>query len=171
MAINMKSRTLSVKLIELILLTMLGVLMYVSQVIMSSLPNIELVTFLIIITARKFGYKSFLSVYVFVGCEILTYGLSIWVINYLYVWAILCLVICLLRKIDSAVFYAIIAAFYGIIFGTLCSVPYFITGGFAAGISYIIGGFWFDILHCGGNFVLVLLLYKPISKVLNKIIK
>ncbi len=145
--------------------------MYVSQVIMAALPNIELVTFLIILTARKFGYKSLLSIYVFVGCEVMSYGIGIWNVNYLYVWAIICLIIIAIRKIDSTVVYALITAIYGLFFGTLCSVPYFITGGFAGGITYIVSGFWFDMLHCAGNFILVLLLYKPLTRVMNKIIK
>jgi len=147
------------------------VLMYVSQVIMAALPNIEIVTLLIILTTRKFGYKAFVSVYIFVGCEILTYGLSMWVINYLYVWAILCVLILIIRKIDGAAVYALIAAIYGLLFGTLCSVPYFIIGGIAGGIAYIIQGFLFDLFHCAGNFVLVLILYKPLTRVINKIIK
>lgn len=145
--------------------------MYVSQVVMSSLPNIELVSLLIILITRKFGIKALYSVYVFVGCEILTYGISEWVINYLYVWAILCLVIMTIRRIDVAVFYALISAVFGILFGTLCSIPSFIIGGIPMGISYILSGFWFDILHCSGNFILVMLLYKPLTKALNKAIK
>lgn len=157
------------KLTETIHLTLLGVLMFVSQVIMAALPNIEIVTLFIILTTRKFGYKAFVSVYIFVGCEVLTYGLSMWVINYLYVWAILCVLILIIRKIDDGIVYALIAAVYGLSFGTLCSVPYFITGGIAGGIAYIIQGFVFDLLHCAGNFVLVLLLYKPLTRVMNKI--
>ena len=145
--------------------------MYVSQVVMSSLPNIELVSLLIILVTRKFGIKAFYSVYIFVACEILTYGISEWVINYMYVWAVFCVIILLFRKIDSAVFYALISAIFGIMFGTLCSIPSFIIGGVSMGISYILAGFWFDILHCGGNFILVLLLFKPLSKALEKALK
>lgn len=145
--------------------------MYVSQVIMSSLPNIELVSLLIILITRKFGIKAFYSVYIFVACEILTYGISEWVINYMYVWAIFCLIILLFRNIDNAVFYALISAIFGIMFGTLCSIPSFLIGGISMGISYILAGFWFDILHCGGNFILVLLLYKPLTTALEKAVK
>ena len=127
--------------------------MYVSQVIMSSLPNIELVSLLIILITRKFGIKALYSVYIFVACEILTYGISEWVINYMYVWAVFCLIIILFKKIDNAVFYALLSAIFGIMFGTLCSIPSFLIGGISMGISYILAGFWFDILHCGGNFI------------------
>ena len=167
----MKSLTQSAKkgLVTTILLTMLGVLMYVSQVIMASLPNIEIVSLLIILVTRKFGVKALLSVYVFVGLEILTYGISIWVVNYLYVWAVLVLIVLIVRKIDNAYFYAVISSIYGLLFGTLCSIPYFITGGIAMGVGYIVGGVGYDLLHCIGNFVLLIILYKPLIKVMNKI--
>jgi len=145
--------------------------MYVSQVIMSSLPNIEIVTLLIILTTRKFGLKALYSVYIFVMCEIFTYGINIWVINYLYVWAVLCVIIFFVRGFDNNILFGLIAAIYGLLFGTLCSIPYFITGGLSMGISYIISGFWYDIIHCVGNLILTVLLYPPLIKVLNKSIK
>ncbi len=156
------------KLVTVILLTMFGVLMYVSQVIMASLPNIEIVSLLIILTTRKFGYKAFLTVYVFVGLEILTYGLSMWVINYLYVWAILVLAVLVVRKVDNAYIYALISAIFGLLFGTFCSVPYFLTGGMAMGISYIVSGVGYDISHLIGNAVLTAVLYRPLTRVMNK---
>ena len=138
---------------------------------MASLPNIELVSFLIILTTRKFGIKALWSVYIFVFLEAITYGFEIWVICYLYVWAILVFIILLVRKLDSVMLYTLISSIYGFLFGTLCSVPYFITGGIGGGISWIIGGIvsGFDIYHGVGNFVLMFLLYKPISKVFEKI--
>lgn len=167
----MKSHTLRHKLIEIILLALLGALMFVTQVIMAPLSNIELVSFLIILTTRKFGIKSLWSVYIFVILEILYHGLHLWVMSYLYVWAILVVIILFVRKLDSVMLYTLISSIYGFLFGTLCSVPYFITGGIGGGISWIISGIvsGFDIYHGVGNFVLMFLLYKPISKVFEKI--
>lgn len=145
--------------------------MYVSQVVMAPLPNIEIVSLLIILTTRKFGLKASLSVYIFVFAEFFTYGIEIWVINYLYVWAILVLIIFAIRKIENKIIYTLISAIFGLLFGILCSVPYFITGGFAGGISYIIGGLYYDLLHCGGNLVLTLLLFAPMTKALDKALK
>lgn len=157
------------KLFELILLCLFGVIAYISQVIMAALPNIEIVTLLFILITRRFGIKALYSVYVFTFCEILTYGFDIWSINYLYVWAILVLVVLPLRKIDSVFVYTLIAAIFGLLFGTLCSIPYFITGGIALGVSYIITGISFDFLHLFGNTLTVFFLYKPLTIVMNKI--
>lgn len=167
----LKSHTRRHKLIEIIFLALLGALMYVSQVIMASLPNIELVSFLIILTTRKFGIKSLWSVYIFVILEVITYGLEIWVICYLYIWAILVFVILPIRKNDNVILYTLISSIYGFLFGTLCSVPYFITGGIGYGISWIVSGIvsGFDIYHGVGNFFLTIILYKPITKVFDKI--
>lgn len=143
--------------------------MYVSQVIMSQLPNIEIVSLLIILTARKFGYKSLLSVYVFVGLEVLTYGISLWVVNYLYIWALLCFAVCPIRRLDSVWLYTVLSAVFGLLFGTLCSIPYFFIGGIGYGISYIINGLGFDLLHCAGNFIAAILLYKPLMRVFDKL--
>ena len=147
---------------------MFGVLMFGSQVIMAVLPNIELVSFLIILIARKFGLKSLVSIYIFVGLEALYYGLQIWVVSYLYVWAVLAVVTVILRKIDSVILFTLISALFGLLFGALCSVPYFVTGGFGYGISWIITGVGFDLLHCFGNLVLTFLLYRPLTKVLDR---
>ncbi len=166
----LKSHTRLHKLFEILTLTVLGVLMYVSQVIMAPLTNIEIVSFLIIITARKFGVRSFLSVYVFVGLEILTYGLAEWVISYLYVWAILALVACLLRKIDSRILFTLVSGIFGFLFGILCSPVSFVIGGFGYGISWIISGVPYDLLHGFGNLLLTFLLYKPLTKAFDRLI-
>lgn len=170
MVINLKSQTRRLKLVELLILVLMGVLMYVSQVIMAPLTNIELVSFLIIIVARRFGFKSFVSVYIFAFLEIMTYGFHIWSINYLYVWAILVLIILPLRKVDNVFLYTVISGIFGIAFGTFCSIPYFIMGGFSMGVAYIISGFSFDIPHCVGNVVLTAILYIPITKAFNYIL-
>lgn len=146
----------------------MGVLMYVSQVIMSQLPNIEIVSLLIILVTCRFGIKALVSVYIFVVCEILTYGVSLWVINYLYVWAVLCIIILMFKNFDNSLIFALISSIFGLCFGTLCSIPYFFIGGAPAGFGNIIAGLWFDIIHCIANFILAMLLYKPLKKVLDK---
>lgn len=159
------------KLVEIIILALLGAIMYVSQVIMAPLPNIEIVSLLIIIITRCFGYKALLSIYIFAGCEILTYGIEIWVINYLYVWTILWLIVFILKKVDSVIIFTFVSAFFGLLFGTFCSIPYFIIGGMEMGIANIVSGLGFDLLHCGGNILACALLYRPMTILFEKLFK
>lgn len=170
MVTNLKSQTRQAKLFEIILLTLLGVLMYVSQVIMSQLPNIEIVSLLIIITTCVFGVKAVCSVYIFVICEIFTYGLGIWTINYLYVWAILWFTILLFRKNADKWTVTLVSAIFGLSFDVFCSIPYFFIGGIGGGLSYIVAGFWFNILHCIGNFTVAFLLFEPLKRILENTI-
>ena len=170
MVTNLKLQTRRLKLVELIILILMGVLMYISQVIMAPLTNIELVSFLTIIVTRRFGLKSLISVYTFAFLEIMTYGIHIWSAMYLYVWAILVLIVLPFRKIDNVILYTVISGVFGILFGTFCSIPYFITGGASMGIAWIISGFSFDITHCIGNVVLTAILYIPITKAYNYIL-
>ena len=167
MVTNLKSQTRRLKLVELLILVLMGVLMYVSQVIMAPLPNIELVSFLTIIVTRRFGVKSLVSVFTFGFLEIMTYGIHIWSVMYLYVWVILVLIVLPFRKIDNVVLYTVISGVFGILFGTFCSIPYFITGGASMGIAWIVNGFVFDLYHFVGNLVLTAILYIPITKAYN----
>ena len=142
--------------------------MVVSQVALAALPNIELVTLFVILTAHRFGIRALYPVYVFVIAEGLIYGIHLWWLSYLYIWAILVFVICLIRKNSSAIVYTIVAAVYGLTFGTLSSLPYFITGGLGAGVANIISGLTFDLLHFIGNTVSVALLFSPLNKIFEK---
>jgi len=153
---------------EMTILSLFAALMIALQVAMASLPNIELVTLLIILVTVHLGWKALFSVAVFVLVEGLIYGFNIWFINYLYVWPILTLIVMALRSQSSVLLWTIVAGFYGLLFGTLCSVPYFLTGGWAAGISYIAAGLTFDLAHCAGNIVSVLVLFTPLDKILRR---
>lgn len=155
---------------ELTALAVFAALMIALQVALAGLPNIELVTLLIILATIHMGKKAFLSVGVFVLVEGLIYGFHLWWINYLYVWPILILIVLALRRWSHPILWAIVAGIYGLGFGTLCSIPYFITGGWGAGIGYIISGIPYDIPHCIGNIASVLLLYYPLELVLKKIL-
>jgi energy-coupling factor transport system substrate-specific component len=75
-----------------------------------------------------------------------------------------------LRRWSHPILWAVVAGFFGLLFGTLCSIPYFLTGGWGAGIGYIIQGIPFDITHAIGNIASVLLLYFPLEKVLKRVL-
>ena len=134
----------------------------------SALPNIEIISLLIILYTIFFGRKVFWMIYVFVFLEGFLYGFGMWFFNYLYVWTVLALVCLPFRKNTSVTFWSIISGFFGLGFGTLCTLPYLITGGPAAAFSYWVSGLGFDITHCIGNVVLCLVLFKPLHHLLEK---
>ncbi len=148
---------------EIAFAALMAAVMFTAQVALSFLPNIELVSILVIVSAIVFGKWSLMSIYGFVLLEGLFYGFGIWWFNYCYIWAILYIIARIFRRIENPVIWAIISGAYGLSYGLLCAIPYGIAGGLYAGISYWISGIPFDLLHCAGNFAVALVLFRPLS--------
>ncbi len=142
------------------------------QVALAALPNVEVVSLLVILYALVLGRRVFLIIYAFVLLEGCLYGFGLWWISYLYVWTILAGAALLLRRTEApALFWAIVSGFFGLAFGALCALPYLITGGVAAAVSYWLAGLGFDLIHCAGNFVLCLLLFRPLHRLLGRLLR
>lgn len=154
---------------ELVTLSLLGALLFVAQVALAFLPNIELVSVLIIVYTRVYGAKAFYPIYLFVALEAVWYGINTWVIQYAYVWAILALAVLLLRRYKSRALWVLLNTAYGFAFGALCSVTYFFIGGFSPMAAYWISGIPFDLLHMGGNFITAVILCEPLYRLLSRL--
>lgn len=139
------------------------------QVVMSPLPNIEPVSLLTLVFMAVFGWKGLYPVYVYVVMDILYFGLGTWNINYLYVWAVLAAAAFFLRKMESPLGWALLSAGFGLAFGLLCAPVSLFMGGWAYAVSWWISGIPFDLMHCAGNFVMALLLFKPLRLLLEKL--
>ena len=147
----------------------LGALTFALQVAMAPLPNIEPVSLLVMIFAVVFGWKSLYPVYVFVVMEILFYGISTWNIYYLYVWTVLALAAILMRKTESPLAWALLSGVFGLFFGALCGIVDIFIGGFAYAAAKWVSGIPFDLLHCGGNFGIALIMFRPLRNLLEKL--
>lgn len=158
-----KAHTLSLR--EIILYGVLGALMAASQVAMAALPNIHLVAVLILLCVRMFGLRALYPVYVFVVLEGLVFGFGLWIVNYLYVWAILALMgMLLLRRQARLWAWAALAGVFGMGFGALCAIPYFFLGGWSMGFAYWVSGIPYDLIHGVSNAVLTAILLPPLSR-------
>ena len=154
-------------LIDAAVFALLGALLIVVQVALAFLPNIELISLLIIVYTTVFGFRALIPTAVFVVAEWLIYGFGLWSINYIYVWPLLVVIAFIFRKNRSPILWALISGFFGLAFGALCAIVQAFIGGIAYGVSYWINGIPFDLLHCAGNFVTALLLFKPLNKALE----
>ncbi len=154
---------------DIVIIGMMSALLITVQVAFSFLPNVELVSLLIILCTLILGYRTLFIIYVFAACEIFIYGLGIWTINYLYVWTILYLVTMAFRKESSPYFWAVLSGLYGLSFGALCSLPYFFSGGFPTMAAYWVSGILFDFAHGVSNFVIALVLFRPLYYLINRI--
>lgn len=154
---------------EVTLFGVLGAIMFALQVAMSGLPNIEPVSLLVMVYAVVFGRKCIYPICVFVVMEILFFGIQMWNINYFYVWAVLALAAWWLREMQHPLAWAMLSAVFGLLFGALCAPVYLFTGGLAYAVSWWVAGIPYDLLHCGGNFAMALLLFVPLRKLLTSL--
>ncbi len=154
---------------QTVLFGMLGALTFAAKVAMSGIPNIEPVSLFVMLFAVTFGKKSVYPIYTYVVMEFLYYGLHLWSINYLYVWAVLAFVAWSLRKMENPFGWALLSGGFGLLFGLLCAPVYIFSGGIGFAVSWWTSGIPFDLSHAAGNFVIALVLFVPMRKLLAKL--
>lgn len=147
----------------------LSAILLVSQVSLSWIANVELVSLLLILYALVFRKHVWFILYVFVVLEGLIYGFGLWWFSYLYVWIPLPAAVFLLWKDKPPKLFgaALLSGCFGLLFGLLCSVSYLFTGGPGAAFAWWSAGIPFDIVHGAGNFVLALVLFQPLYRLLT----
>ncbi len=147
----------------------LGAILLVSQIALAPLPNIEVISVLVILFTLVLGRYVGYTLAVFVLLEGLVYGFGLWWFSYLYIWAILAVITFCFRKMESRLGWALLCGFYGLFFGTLTSFPTFVLSGFAVGVAYILSGIPFDLIHAAANFLLAFLLLPVLRRLLEKL--
>lgn len=155
---------------------MMVAIIEVCKYALAFLPNIELTSFWLIMFTLFLGWKVILVVPVFILVEGCVFGFNIWWFSYLCAWPVLVLVTWIFRRQTSVWFWSILSGSFGLCFGLLCSIPYIVTGtmggslqnGLYTAFTWWVAGIPWDIVHCAGNFVLMLILYKPVCAVMKK---
>ena len=171
-----KSAKISIK--DIALIGVMTAVITVCKEILSFLPNIELVSFWIILFTLFFRWRVLFVVPVFVLIEGCLYGMGPWWIMYLYTWPLLALISYINRRQESVWFWSILSGLIRLFYGILCAIPYGVTGavgngirgGLYAGFTWWVAGIRYDIIHCIGNFVLMLVLYHPVRRAMDRIV-
>jgi energy-coupling factor transport system substrate-specific component len=136
---------------------------------LSSIPGVELVSFFLILFTIFYGWKTILAALGFAFLEIILWGMGIWNFMYIYMWPLLVALTMLVRKYDSIWAYTFLSAGFGLCFGALCSIPYLLIGGPITMFTWWIAGIPYDIAHGIANFLIMILLYKPVYHVMEKV--
>ncbi len=146
----------------------LAAVLFAVQIALMHLPNIELVSLLVILYTLALGNRVLNVLAVFTLLEGAFHGFGIWWVSYLYIWPILAGLTALLKKYNAPDWgYGILSCLFGFSFGFLCSLPYGL-GGIGAVFASWIAGIPFDIVHGAGNLVLGLGLFKPLKRILER---
>lgn len=154
---------------EIAIIGMMAGMLEAVKIAIQAVPNVELVTLFIILFTLFLGWKTLVAVWAFVGLECAVWGLGLWTIMYVYIWPLLVLFTLLLRRKNSYLVFCFLSGFFGLFFGAFCSIPYFFIGGPSMAISWWIAGIPYDILHGISNFIVCLVLFKPLNLALTRI--
>lgn len=154
---------------DITLIAMMVAVIEVCKGALTFAPNIELTSFWVIMFTLYFGKYIVYVIPVFILIEGAIYGFGLWWVMYLYAWPLLALFVWHLRKMDSVFTWSVISGIYGLLFGMLCAIPYFVTGGLYAAFSWWVAGIPWDFVHGIGNFIIMLILYHPVKNVMKRI--
>ena len=161
--------------IHLAIFAMLGVIMYISDILMEFLPNVHIVGVLVVVYTVVYRSRALLPIYIYVLMNGLFSGFGIWWLGYLYIWTVLWGLVMLVPKRlpEKAryVIYTVLCTLHGFAFGLLYLPVQTI---YSSDINYLIS--WWslgfvtaDIYHGIGNCIFGILLIFPLSKLLLKL--
>lgn len=151
-------------------IALLSAILYVSKVALEFLPNVELVSLLTVLYTLVFGKEAFLIVTVFNLFELIQWGFGTWWVSYLYVWPLLVLITLLLKRVikEEFLIWSVVSGLFGLIFGSLFAIVYLPVNP-AYALAYWISGLPWDVWHGVCNFVLMLVIGKPLYLLLKKV--
>lgn len=153
---------------RLVRIAFFGAVLSVAKWALSFIPNLELVSLLIVVYALAFGGDVFWIILIFVLTEGLQWGFGLWWISYLYVWPMLAASVLSLRRVfhEEFLLWAVVSGSFGLSFGLLFAIAYLPVDP-AYALNYWITGLPWDVWHGACNFVLVLVLGRPLYRVLD----
>ena len=170
-----KKRGLTV--LELVLFAMLGMIMFVSKIVMEFLPNIHLLGMLTMVYTLTFRTKALIPIYVYVLVNGLFAGFAPWWVPYLYIWTVLWGVTMLLPKQMpqkvACVVYPLVCGLHGLAFGILYAPAQALMYGLSwdATVAWVVAGWlWADPVMAIGN-TLAGLLIVPMVELLSKLMR
>ena len=146
------------------------------KLVLSFLPNVEVVTLLCALFGYVFGGAGVVATLVFIAIEPLIYGFGTWIISYCIHWPMVAIIFMLLGriKVKNRVILTSVAVILTAWFGVLSSLVdvglfsgYFDRFFYRFGIYYLRGiSFYITQIIC--NAILFPLLFRPLSEILSK---
>lgn len=167
------------KIKKLALAAMLGCMLSAFKFMLSALPNIEVVTLLIMVSSVVCGLQiSLAATLVFCTVELYWFGFTPFSLCYFLHWPIVAIATVIASKyLKTEIGYAVLAFFVTAFFGIQSSVTYvLLSGGLAqsdtfwhkVGIVYA-NGILFYLTHIIGNCLGVLFLFRPAKRIMEKL--
>ena len=170
------SRKSLYRLISLAIFVMLGVIMFISDVMMEFLPNIHIVGVLTVVYTIVYRFRALIPIYIYAFLNGLFFGFGPWWVAYLYIWTILWGAVMLVprgfSKTVKRIFYIALCALHGFAFGLLylpVQAAFFSSDPTYLKAWWSIGFVTADLYHGIGNLIFGILLIIPLSELLIKL--
>lgn len=169
-----KQNKLAITVRDITLIALLSVVLFVQEEALTLIPGLQFTVFLLVFYSKKLGlWRTSIIVLIHVFLDNLVIGsFSIIYTPFMFVgWIVIPLTICtVFKKIESSWLLAILGAIYSFVY---CWV-YFIPDCLIIGIQFIprfMSDIFWEILMAAMSFLSLLFLYRPLSKVLDPLIK
>lgn len=165
------------KIVDLVIFSMLGALLFVADIAFDFLPNIHPLAMLIVVYTLVYRARALIPIYIYVVILGVFNGFSLWWIPYIYIWIFIWLFAMLIPKGASfklkGIMSTVACGLHGILFGILYAPSQALLFGldFQGMIAWIIAGLPWDVVHMCGNVacsLLVIPLYKLLLRLEEK---
>jgi hypothetical protein len=158
---------------DIALIAICAAILFVQQLALSVLPNIQFSTLLIVLYAKVLGFKrtSLIIVVHVIAYNVLSpFGsvIPMYLPFMLLAWMLIPLTLStIFRKVESALGLAFIGFIFGFVYGwTFIPAAVFLTD--APFVAYLVMDIPFEIMMALSNFITIYWLYGPLKKVLSE---
>ena len=151
------------------LIALLSAILVISKELFAFLPNIEFVSFFLLIYTQLLPLNIVISIsIIFCFIQVILYGFGLWTPVYFVLWPSFTFLSYKLKKqLNNENKAAIYNALFGLTFGFFNSIPYFLMD-FPFGWAGFLRGIPYDLIHCIGNYIVVIALYEKTKVLLKK---
>ena len=151
------------------LIALLSAILVISKELFAFLPNIEFVSFFLLIYTQLLPLNIVISIsIIFCFIQVILYGFGLWTPVYFVLWPSFTFLSYKLKKqLNNENKAAIYNALFGLTFGFFNSIPYFLMD-FPFGWAGFLRGIPYDLIHCIGNYIVVIALYDKTIVLLKK---
>ena len=151
------------------LIALLSAILVISKELFAFLPNIEFVSFFLLIYTQLLPLNIVISIsIIFCFIQVILYGFGLWTPVYFALWPSFTFLSYKLKKqLNNENKAAIYNALFGLTFGFFNSIPYFLMD-FPFGWAGFLRGIPYDLIHCIGNYIVVIALYEKTKALLKK---
>jgi energy-coupling factor transport system substrate-specific component len=167
----MTKQTKAIK--DIALISILASILFVQQIALSFIPNVQFSTLLVVLYAKVLGFKKttmIILIHVLMINLLSPLGpvIPLLIPAMIIAWILIPIILStILRKVESTIYLAIFGLFFGFIYGWVF-IPFVVLFLDAPFQPYLLMDIPFEIVMGISNFITILWLYEPLKKVLTR---